>query len=158
MMASTRSGRQHWTSFLRLDLKDFSWSAQQTPEGAPWLWLPCPGGHDKFSLIPDSSGQRLWLAGSLGVPGLPLGREVSQEAGLHRIGLWSTGNLVDWLAAGEVTAGGEGPEGIRCDPALAISGGTLFWACRAGGPNARNARESRRILCGYIPAFRSKIH
>jgi len=156
MVASTRSGRQHWASVMRLNLQDFSWSAQQTPEETPWIWIPCPGGHEKFELMMDESHHRFWLMGCCGVSGLPLGRSVSQEAGLHRIGLWSSDNLVDWQTAGKITVGEDGPEGIRCDPAAALSGKDLFWVCRAGGEGSRNARETRRILCGSVRGFRSK--
>ena len=156
MLAATRSGRQHWASLMRLDPSDLSWSLQRTPAGEPWVWIPCPGGHEKFDLLYDKPSSRYWLAGSRGLPGLPLGREVSQEAGLHRIGLWSSANLVDWQFSSEIAAGEEGPSGIRCDPSSAISGNDWVWVCRAGGAACRNARELRQILCGRLVDFRSK--
>jgi len=156
MLASTRSGRQHWASLMCLNTGEYSWSVQSTPENDPWIWIPCPGGHEKFDLLFDPSSHRHWLMGSCGISGLPLGREVSQEAGLHRIGLWSSENLVDWQASLPVFAGGDGPEGICCDPSAAVNGNDLLWVCRAGGPKCRNIRETRRILSGRITDFRSK--
>jgi len=156
LLAATRSGRQHWASLMCMNTKDTSWSTQSTPEGKPWIWVPCPGGQEKFNILFDDSSHQYWLVGSRGISGLPLGREVSQEAGLHNIGLWSSENLVDWQLTASVIRGGEGPEGICCDPSAAINGNDLVWVCRAGGAKCRNARETRRLLCGRIADFRSK--
>lgn len=156
MLGATASGRQHWAAMLRLSTADLSLSPQPTPDGEPWIWLPLPGGHEKFDLFPDEPSRAHWLMGSRGGGGLPLGRAASQEEGLHRIGLWSSDNLVDWRFAAPVTSGGEGPAGIRCDPAAAVCGNDLVWVCRAGGAETRNARETSRLLCGRIANFRSK--
>ncbi len=150
------SGRQHWAAVMRCSTADLAWSPQPTPEGEPWIWLPLPGGHEKFELLCDEPGRTHWLLGSRGGAGLPLGRAAAQEEGLRRIGLWASENLVDWRYAGPVAAGGEGPAGIRCDPAAAICGNDLAWACRAGGVRSRNARETARVLCGRIANFRAR--
>ena len=156
VVGATASGRQHWSAVLSLSVQDGVPVVPQTPDGHPWAWIPLPGGHDKFDLISDETSRQYWLVGSQGGPGLPLGHEAASEEGLHRIGLWSSGNLVDWQFAGTVLAGGEGPSGIRCDPSLAVGGADLLIACRAGGAHSRNARESTRILCSRVPQFRAK--
>jgi len=155
LFGATRSGRQHWTSLMRLNTRDLVLSVQPTPAGEPWIWVPCPGGHEKFALFFDASSRLFWLMGSQGAEGCPLGREVAQEAGLHQVGLWSSGNLQDWRFVSTVVSGESGPSGIRCDPAIAICGNDLVWVCRAGGGRSRNARETVRILCGRIKNFRS---
>jgi len=156
MLAATRSGRQHWATLMCLNAQDLTLSPQRTPEGEPWIWIPCPGGQEKFNLFFDESSHLYWLMGSLGASGLPLGREVAQDAGLHRVGLWSSDNLVDWRFISEVTGGEGGASGIRYDPSAALCGNDLVWVCRAGGVQSRNARETVRILCGRVVNFRSK--
>ncbi len=156
VVGATTSGRQHWAALLKLATSGLAVDLQKTQDGQPWTWIPLPGGHDKFDLVGDESSRAHWLAGSQGGAGLPLGHDAANEEGLHRIGLWSSGNLVDWHFRGTVLEGGEGPAGIRCDPAMAVSGADLVVTCRAGGAGSRNARESTRILCGRIPQFRAK--
>ncbi len=156
VLGATGSGRQHWAAVLRLSVAELTLGAQAAPGGEPWVWLPMPGGHEKFDLFRDEGSRQHWLLGSRGGAGLPLGAGASQEGGLHRIGLWSSENLVDWSFAAPVISGGEGPAGIRCDPSAAVCGSDLAVACRAGGVQSRNARETTQVLCVRIPNFRSK--
>ncbi len=156
VLGATGSGRQHWAAMMRLSMADLSLAAQTVAGGVPWIWLPLPGGHEKFDLFRDEPSRQHWLLGSRGAPGLPLGREASQEDGLHRIGLWSSENLVDWQFAVPVASGGEGPSGIRCDPSSVACGNDLVWVCRAGGLRSRNARETTQVLCGRVANFRVK--
>ncbi len=154
VLGATTSGRQHWAAVMRLAAADLSVAPQPAPGGAPWVWLPLPGGHEKFDLFYDEPSRQHWLVGSRGSPGLPLGHEASQEDGLHRLGLWSSVNLSDWLFSAPVVSGGEGPAGIRCDPSAAVCGNDLVWACRAGGEQSRNARETTQLFCGRVANFR----
>ncbi|HAL91921.1 MAG TPA: hypothetical protein DCM68_02715 [Verrucomicrobia bacterium] len=156
VLGATSSGRQHWAALMRLATGDLSLSPQPTPDGEPWVWLPLPGGHDKFDLFYDEPGRTHWLLGSRGSAGLALGKEASEEGGLHRIGLWSSENLVDWSFKTTVVSGGEGPAGIRCDPSAAVCGNDLAWVCRAGDVRSRNARETTQLICGRVAHFRSK--
>ncbi len=153
---ATGCGRQHWAAWLRLDAKELTLAVPRTPGGEPWCWLPLPGGHDKFDLFYDEPSHAHWLLGCRGSRGVPLGREASHEAGLRRIGAWTSENLMEWQFAGGVVAGGEGPAGIRCDPSGAVCGNDLAVACRAGGPGSRNARETTQVLCALLPNFRAK--
>ena len=156
VLGATSSGRQHWAAMMKLATADLALAPQAAPGGEPWVWLPVPGGHEKFDLFYDEPSRQHWLVGSRGASGLPLGQKASQEDGLHRIGLWSSYNLVDWLFAAPVVSGGEGPAGIRCDPSAAVCGNDLFWVCRAGGSQSRNARETMQLFCGRVANFRSR--
>ncbi len=156
VVGATGSGRQHWAAAMRLATEDLSLVPQPDPDGKPWVWLPWPGGHEKFDLFYDEPSRSHWSMGSRGAPGLPLGRKAAQEEGLHRIGLWSSENLADWQFSTKVVTGGEGAAGIRCDPSMAVCGNDLFWVCRAGGAQSRNARETLQLLCGRIANFRSR--
>ena len=156
VLGATSSGRQHWAAMMRLATAELTIAPQPTPDGAPWVWLPLPGGHEKFDLFHDEPSRCHWLLGSRGCAGVPLGREASHEEGLHRLGLWASDNLVDWRFAAAASSGGEGAAGIRCDPAAAVCGNDLVWVCRAGGLQSRNVREAARLLCGRIANFRLK--
>lgn len=155
VLGATSSGRQHWAAMLRLQVADLTLAPQTAPDGTPWTWLPLPGGHEKFDLLHGESSRLHWLVGSRGAAGLPLGLAASREDGLHRIGLWASENLVDWQFVAPVMSGGEGPAGIRCDPAAAVCGSDLAVVCRAGGARTRNARETTRILGCRIANFRA---
>ena len=156
VLGATSSGRQHWAAIARLATADLTLAPQTDPDGAPWIWLPVPGGHEKFDLFYDESGRQYWLAGSLGGAGLPTGAAAAREDGLRRIGLWASENLADWRLAGTVLAGGEGAAGIRCDPAAAVTGSDLVVVCRAGGPQSRNARETQQVLGTRVVNFRTR--
>lgn len=155
VLGATTSGRQHWAAVMRWSTRDGMVSAQSTPDGRPWIWIPLPGGHAKFDLFHDESSCRYWVVGSRGESGLPLGREAAREDGLHRIGIWASGNLAEWRFMGTAVSGGKGPAGIRCDPSAARCGNDLVVVCRAGGARSRNARESTGILCVRIGDFRT---
>ena len=156
VLGATSSGRQHWAAVARLATADLALAPQTDPDGAPWTWLPVPGGHEKFDLWYDEPSRTYWLAGSRGLPGLPLGASAAREEGLHRLGLWTSENLADWRLAAALVAGGDGPAGIRCDPAAAVCGNDLVWVCRAGGARSRNARETAQITCGRVAQFRTR--
>ena len=156
LLGATSSGRQHWAAVARLATADLALAPQTDPDGAPWIWLPVPGGHEKFDLFYDEPSRTYWLAGSRGTPGLPLGAQAAREEGLHRLGLWASENLVDWRWAAPLVAGGEGPAGIRCDPSVATCGNDLVWICRAGGARSRNARETAQVTCGRVVQFRAR--
>ena len=156
VLGATNSGRQHWGALMRLSTEDLTLAPQPAPGGEPWTWLPLPGGHEKFDLFHDEPSRKHWLLGSRGAAGLPLGKEAFQEEGLRRIGLWASENLVDWQFACGVAAGGEGPAGIRCDPAGAVCGNDLSVVCRAGGSQSRNARETTQMLCIRLSNFRAR--
>lgn len=156
VLGATQSGRQHWAAVARLATADLALAPQTDPDGAPWIWLPVPGGHEKFDLFYDELSRTYWLTGSRGLPGLPLGALAAREEGLHRLGLWASENLADWRLAASLVAGGDGPAGIRCDPAAAVCGNDLVWVCRAGGARSRNARETAQITCGRVPLFRAR--
>ena len=156
VLGATSSGRQHWAAIARLATADLTLAPQTDPDGAPWIWLPVPGGHEKFDLFYDESSRTYWLAGSRGLPSLPLGAQATREEGLHRLGLWASENLADWRLAATLVAGGEGPAGIRCDPAAAVCGNDLVWVCRAGGARSRNARETAQVTCGRLAQFRMR--
>ena len=156
VMGATGSGRQHWSAMMRISMADLALAPQTGPDGGPWVWLPWPGGHEKFDLFYDEPSRMHWLLGSRGAPGLPLGPKASQEDGLHRLGLWASDNLVDWQYSAPLATGGEGPAGIRCDPSAAVCGNDLVWVCRAGGAQSRNARETMQLLCGRVANFRAR--
>ena len=156
LLGATSSGRQHWAAVARLATADLALAPQTDPDGAPWIWLPVPGGHEKFDLFYDEPSRTYWLAGSRGTPGLPLGAQAAREEGLHRLGLWASENLVDWRWTAPLVAGGEGPAGIRCDPSVATCGNDLVWICRAGGSRSRNARETAQVTCGRVVQFRAR--
>ena len=63
VLGATSSGRQHWAAMLRLATADLTLSATPAPDGGPWVWLPLPGGHEKFDLFYDESGRQYWLVG-----------------------------------------------------------------------------------------------
>ena len=155
VLGAADCGREHWAAVMRVELETLSAGPLPAPDGRSWIWLPVPGGHDKFALWHDEASRRYWLAGNAGCSGLALGRGAAGEVGGRRLGLWTSENLVDWLSGVLLTDGGEGPPGVRRDPAAAASGNDLAVACRAGGPQSRRARETTRILCLRIPGFRA---
>jgi len=156
LLASAVSGREHWAVWLAVSADDFSVRPVEAGPGRPWLWIPLPGGHARFDLFRDEPSGLYWLAGAMGAPGLAAGRGAGRLEQSRALGAWVSENLVDWQWAGSLLAGGEGPEGVRCDPAAAVTGGDWVVACRAGGEGSRRARETTRILCIRRGDFRTR--
>ncbi|NLB66515.1 MAG: exo-alpha-sialidase [Lentisphaerae bacterium] len=155
MVAPAGLGREHWAARAVMDAEGRI-APQMIGEGEPWLWTPWPGGHAKFDLALDEMSGRYWLAGSRGQARMTVGRGAGGEAAQRRIGVWASNGLEEWLPAAEVAGSEEGPAGVRCDPALAIAGGDLVVAYRAGGAQSRRARETARIGCVRLEKLRTQ--
>lgn len=157
VIGATTSGRQHWAAMLALDAARLVLAPQQMPTGEPWVWLPLPGGHDKFDLFRDSTGRGFCLLGSQGSDGLPLGADAVRQASQQRVGLWRSDNLAEWHLAKTVLSGESGPAGTRRDPSAAIVGNDLVVAYRAGGSQSRSARDTTRVCSLLLKDFRSPV-
>lgn len=150
---ATSSGRAGWCVWMQTDPVSLRAAPVRTPDGEPWYWRPWPGGHDTFAVARDpASGLYALAAQQPTGPAWPA--RAAAAATRRRIGLWASDDLVDWRPLGTLFAGGDTPDGLRADPAIAFSGGSLVAVCRAGGPASRNDRDGRRILCRRIPDFR----
>lgn len=177
-LGATGGGRENWCAFVRVDPETLAVSLLQSPDGMPWSWLAMPGGQEVFSVLWDGPSRLYWLAGqrsnggadgangwSAWIQGGDVEKGPKQTPrtvantkvaamGRRRLGLWFSADLLEWRYAGALFSGGEGASGVRCDPALAVSGSMLVALCRAGGERSRNERECQRILCRCVPDFR----
>ena len=151
---ATSCGRGGWCVWMQTDPQSLLASPLRTPDGAPWYWQPWPGGHDTFAVARDPASGLWALAAQAGAgPAWPA-RAAASAPTRRRVGLWVSEDLMEWRPLGTLFAGGEGPDGLRADPALAFCGNALVAVCRAGSPATRNDRDARRILCRRIPDFR----
>lgn len=155
LWGTTVCGREHRGAFVAVDGETLKAGLLETDAG-PWCWGTWPGAHGRFDTLRDASTQQQWTAGDAGSGEgrVAWGAERVRAAAGRRIGLWSSGNLCEWRPAGMVFAGGAGPAGMRCDPAVAVAGGALAVLCRAGGERSRTERETTRILCRRVEDFR----
>lgn len=136
---ATASGRCNWCAFLTAGA-DGSLSGAQV-DGAPWRWLPLPGGHAKFSLFHDAPGKCFVAVGH---------REAAamrpETAGrMHRLGIWFSANLADWTYGGNPLPSGI-EAGSRWAAASAVSGNDLCVAYRYAPP----APEGKRAAATQI--------
>lgn len=151
---ATACGRPGWCLWMQTDPVSLRAAPLRTPDGDPWYWRPWPGGHDTFAVARDpASGLYALAAQCADGPAWPA-RAAAAMPPRRRIGLWVSADLMDWRPCGLLFAGGEGPDGLRADPAIAFCGNALVAVCRAGSSSSRGDRDSRRILCRRIDDFR----
>ena len=138
----------------RLEIGMFS-----TPGGAPYLFVPLPGGQMKFHIEYDPAGRLYWMASSQTTDSmtrpelLPPERYNLPDNERHRLVLHFSRNLVDWCFAG-VIAIGNSPKESRHYAGMTIDGDDLLVLSRSGDAQARSAHNGNLITLHRISGFR----
>lgn len=135
----------------------------RVPSGEKMLFIPFPGGHNKFFILYDKVSQLYWCASTQAADSMKKVDCLSEELfGLpnnerHRLVLHFSRNGVDWLFAG-VIAKGKFPSHARNYPAMVIHGHDLLIATRAGDERALNNQYTNLIMLHRITNFRRLIY
>lgn len=156
VLSSFGCQRWNWALVSTLSRGTLHMDWMTTLDNRPWAAAPLPGGHARFDVVWDSSSSRYWLVGNLS-PDNPDVKKSPSTAGLKRLGLWYSANLLDWFFAGPIGPAGSGEFDVRMEPAVAIAGNDLWVACRAGHSEGHSLRDTPRILCCAVKGFRSRV-
>ena len=138
----------------RLEIGMFS-----TPGGAPYLFVPLPGGQMKFHIEYDPSSRLYWMVSSQTTDSmtrpelLPPERYNLPDNERHRLVLHFSRNLIDWCFAG-VIAIGSSPKESRHYAGMVIDGDDLLVLSRSGDAQAYSAHNGDLITLHRICGFR----
>ena len=136
---------------------------ETNPSGKRVIFLPFPGGQNKFYIKYDEKTKLYWLASvqirdsmrrieylNEGRNGLPSDERV-------RLALHFSSNLVDWCFAGLVDQSGHAKE-ARHYASMDIEGDDLLILSRSGDKNARSAHDGNMITFHRIKDFRKLVY
>lgn len=142
----------------RLEIGLFS-----TPGGAPFLFVPLPGGQMKFHIEYDPVSRLYWMASSQTTDSmtrpelLPPERYNLPDNERHRLVLHFSRNLIDWCFAGVIAAGNT-PKESRHYAAMIIDGNDLLVLSRSGDAQARSAHNGNLITLHRAGSFRDLVY
>jgi len=135
----------------------------QAPSGVDMLYVPCPGGHNKFHVCWDEPSQRYWLVSNQGTDSMTRPEALSQDRyGLpynqrDRLMLHFSRNMVDWCFAGMVAIG-EHDRASRHYAGMAVCGDDLLVVSRSGDDEAPNAHDVNLITFHRVRGFRDLVY
>jgi len=132
---------------------------ENTPGGAPVLFVPLPGGNLRFDVFYDTPSRLYWLVSNQVTDSMTRADKLPRQHAMlpcedsRRLQLHFSKNLVDWCFAGLVTDDPSGVEGLH-SPSTAVCGNDLgILAC--GGSRELGPRKDAAIMFAWIPNFRA---
>lgn len=134
----------------------------RVPGGEKILFIPFPGGHNKFFILYDDVSQLYWCASTQPadsmkkVSSLPDGIYGLPNNERHRLILKFSRNCMDWIFAGVISVGKDHNHS-RNYPSMAIRGDDLLIVSRAGDERAINNQYTNLIMLQKIPDFRALV-
>ncbi len=131
----------------------------RVPSGEAVVFLPFPGGHNKFQIEYDKIGKRFWMCSTqssdsmLKYESIPEKRHNLASNERNRLAIYHSKNAVDWLFSGIVSIG-EQENCARNYPSIAIDGNDMVIALRGGDQRALNSQYTNLIMINKIKDFR----
>lgn len=131
-----------------------------TPGGAPFLFVPLPGGQMKFQAIYDEKSRLYWLISTQSTDSMTRPEFLCEQRinlpnnERRRLVLHVSRNLVDWCFVGLV-ANGEIEKASRHYASLLIDGNDLLVLSRSGDCQAQSAHNGNLITLHKIRDFRT---
>lgn len=136
---------------------------QTNPSGRKVVFLPMPGGHNRFHVLWDEPSKLYWLVSVQSVDSMTRMELLSKDRynipcdERHRLQLHFSKNLVDWCFAGMLFVGET--ERHACHYAdVAVDGEDLLFVGRASDANADSAHNSNMSTFHRIKDFRSLVY
>ena len=136
---------------------------QLNPSGKAIVFLPMPGGHNRFHIHWDPQTKLYWLVSVQSIDSMTRKECLSKNRynipcdERHRLQLHFSKNLVDWCFAGMIAIG---PTELhaRHYACVAADGDDLLLVCRTSDENADSAHNSNMSTLHRIRNFRDLIY
>ncbi len=137
--------------------------------GKHLLFLPFPGGHQRFHVLydpPDSNVPNsgyYWMVGAQPVTSLtrfdrlPDTKFNSALQHRHRLVLHFSKNMIDWCFAGVVDASVD-PQHSRSEAGMAFHGNDLVMLARSADHNTSSAHDNNMITFHRVQNFRALVY
>lgn len=133
------------------------------PSGVRLLFLPLPGGHNKFFMDYDKRSNLFWLASTQSEDSCrPIDRLGPRQFGMpnnerHRLVLHYSKNSVDWIFAG-VVAIGQKQEQSRNYPSFIFDNTDIIMVARSGDADSKDSQYSNTVTFHRIKNFRDLVY
>lgn len=133
------------------------------PSGKKVLYVPCPGGQNKFHVLHDEQTRLYWLLSVQATDSLTRADRLPEERynipsnERRRLALHFSRNMWDWCFAGLVAVG-PCERGSRHYASMAIDGDDLVVLSRSGDERAKNPHDGNLITFHRVEDFRDLIY
>ena len=133
------------------------------PSGKRVVYIPFPGGQNRFQIAWDEQTKLFWLVSSQPTDSMTKKEFLSPDRfnlpydERHRLQLCFSKNLVDWCFAGIIAIGGSEKE-ARNYATIDIDGSDLVLVSRSGSPEAYSAHNTDMLLFHRIKNFRDLVY
>lgn len=136
---------------------------ETAPSGKKILFLPIPGGHNRFHILYDSSTKTYWLLSNQSTDSMTKAELLAADrhdlayGERNRLVLHFSKNMVDWCFAGVVAIGATQKE-ARSYAAMDFDGNDIVILSRSGDTEAYSAHETNMITFHRVKNFRDLIY
>ena len=136
---------------------------EKAPSGKRFVFLPMPGGQNKFYIKYDEKTKLYWLASVQSrdsmrrIEYLSAGRYGIPSDERDRLALHFSYNMVDWCFAGLIAQSGFDKQ-ARHYASMDIDGEDLVVLSRSGDENARSAHDGNMITFHRVKKFRELVY
>lgn len=133
------------------------------PSGKRIVFLPMPGGHNKFYIKYDEKTKLYWLLSSQSIDSMTRIEFISEDRynipsdERHRLVLHFSKNMVDWCFAGLI-AKDDNERRCRHYGSVDIDGEDLIILSRTGDENTKTAHDNNLITLHRIKNFRDLVY
>ncbi len=145
------------------DRERISVTLQKAPSGEPMLYVPLPGGQNRFHITYDEKTGLYWLLS------LQTTDSMKRVELLHpkrwnlpnnernRLALYFSKNCMDWCFACLAVHVPDETQSRHYGPAV-IDGDDMHILCRSAGPESPNAHDANMITFHTVTDFRSLVY
>lgn len=136
---------------------------ETVPSGKKILFLPLPGGHNRFHILYDATTKTYWLLSNQSTDSMTKAELLASDrhdlayGERNRLVLHFSKNMVDWCFAGVVAIGATQKE-ARSYAAMDFDGNDIVILSRSGDPNSYSAHETNMITFHRVKNFRDLIY
>ena len=136
---------------------------QTNPSGRKVVFLPMPGGHNRFHVLWDEPTKLYWLVSVQSIDSMTRMEKLSKDRynipcdERHRLQLHFSKNLVDWCFAGMLCVGPT-ERHSRHYTSVAVDGDDLVFVSRTSDEYANSAHNANMSTFHRVKNFRSLVY
>ncbi|MBL8174819.1 MAG: exo-alpha-sialidase [Bryobacterales bacterium] len=138
-------------------------SVERTPAGTPVIFIPCPGGHNRFHVTWDERTGLYWLVSLQVTDSMKKVKLLNPKRWnlpydeRHRLALHFSKNCVDWCFAGLIANARDDGQSRHYGPGV-IDGEDLAVLSRTATEKAKNAHDGDLITFHRVKSFRDLVY
>ena len=136
---------------------------QLNPSGRKAVFVPMPGGHNRFHVLWDEKSQLYWLVSVQSIDSMTRKELLSKDRynipndERHRLQLHFSKNMVDWCFAGMLWVGPTERHSVHYT-CVDVDGDDLIFVSRTSDENADSAHNSNMSTFHRVKNFRDLVY